>query len=63
MSRESYRGRKDLPARGEIGGVMGGDAREEAIDDAKLEVCLEGLLSGGVKNGAGLIVEETDRAG
>lgn len=42
---------------------MGGDAREEAIDDAKLEVCLEGLLSGGVKNGAGLIVEETDRAG
>jgi hypothetical protein len=46
-----------------MGGVMGGDAREQSIDDAKLEVCLEGLLSGGVKSGAGVIFEELDRAG
>ncbi len=63
MSRESYRGQEDLPARAEMGGVMGGDAREQSIDDAKLEVCLEGLLSGGVKSGAGVIFEELDRAG
>lgn len=63
MSRESYQGREDLPAGGEIGGVMGGDAREYSIDAAKLEVCLDGLLLGGVKSGAREIFEETDRAG
>jgi hypothetical protein len=43
--------------------VMGGDAREYSLDAAKLEVCLDGLLLGGVKSGAREIFEETDRAG
>ncbi len=56
-------GREDLPAREEIGGVMGGDAREQTIDDAKLEVCSKGLLSCWVKSGACVIFEKTDRVG